>query len=174
MNTLKRSIAGLAAVAALCVFSPAALGAEPLVNEAVIQAPVRDVWRMFTTGDGIQSWMAARADIDLRIGGLMRTRYAADGPLGDEKTIVNRVLSFEPERMLSIQVERPPADFRWKKAVASMWTVVHFQPVSDASTSVRIVGMGFDDTAESREMREFFAQGNAWTLEQLRKKFAAP
>jgi uncharacterized protein YndB with AHSA1/START domain len=147
------------------------LAAEPLVHEAIIHAPVQEVWRLFTTAEGMQSWMVARADIDLRIGGLMSTRYAGDGPLGDDKTIVNRILSFEPERMLSIQVTRPPADFRWKNAVKSMWTVMYFRPMEPGTTSVRIVGLGFDSSEESRQMRAFFAEGNAWTLEQLRKRF---
>jgi uncharacterized protein YndB with AHSA1/START domain len=145
--------------------------ADALVHEGVVRAPVEEVWRLFTTGPGMESWMVGRADIDLRIGGLIRTRYAADGLLGDDKTIVNRILSFEPERMLSIQVERPPADFRWKRSIANMWTVIYFQALEGGRTNVRIVGMGFDDTEESREMRAFFGAGNAWTLEQLQKKF---
>lgn len=147
--------------------------AEPLVNEAIINAPVGEVWRLFTTAEGMQSWMAARADIDLRVGGLMRTRYADDGPLGDAKTIVNRVLSFEPERMLSIQVDRAPADFQWRDSVGGMWTVIYFQPLEPGMTNVRIVGMGFGDDETSRQMRAYFDKGNAWTLEQLQKKYWA-
>jgi len=146
---------------------------EPIVSEAIINAPVQEVWRLWTTGEGMQSWMAARADIDLRVGGLMRTRYADDGPLGDDKTIVNRILSFERERMLSIQVQTPPADFPWKQAVGDMWTVIYFQPLEPGMTNVRVVGMGFGNDEDSRKMREHFARGNAWTLERLQKKFWA-
>ena len=145
--------------------------AETRVQEAIINAPVQEVWRLFTTSDGLTSWMVARADIDLRIGGLMRTRYAADGPLGDEKTIVNRILSYEPERMLSLQVHAPPADFPWKDKIGGMWTVLYFQPLEPGMTNVRIVGMGFGEDEASLKMREFFKEGNGWTLEQLQKKF---
>jgi len=93
--------------------------AETLVQEAIVNAPVQEVWRLFTTSDGLMSWMVARADIDLRVGGLMRTRYAADGPLGDDKTIVNRILSYEPERMLSLQVHAPPPTFRGRTRSAT-------------------------------------------------------
>lgn len=162
-----------AALFALVALLPIATlrAAEPLVNEAIINAPVTEVWRLFTTAEGMQSWMVARADIELRVGGLMRTRYADDGTLGDEKTIVNRVLSFEPERMLSIQVDRAPADFKYRDSVGGMWTVIYFQPLEPGMTNVRIVGLGFGDDAVSREMRAYFGKGNVWTLEQLQKKF---
>jgi uncharacterized protein YndB with AHSA1/START domain len=149
-----------------------ARAAEPLVHEAIINAPTAEVWRLWTTSEGLQSWMVARADIDLRVGGLMRTRYE-DGTLGDDQTIVNRVLSFEPERMLSIQVQQAPAGFKFPRAVGEMWTVIYFQPLEPGMTNVRIVGMGFREDEESRAMREHFARGNAWTLEQLQKKFWA-
>lgn len=161
----------LAFVAALPISTLRA--AEPLVNEAIINAPVTEVWRLFTTAEGMQSWMVARADIDLRVGGLMRTRYADDGPLGDARTIVNRVLSFEPERMLSIQVDRAPADFQFRDSVGGTWTVIYFQPLEPGMTNVRIVGMGFGDDETSRQMRAYFDKGNAWTLEQLQKKYWA-
>lgn len=168
-NRLATAVLALAAVVPVSALR----AAEPLVNEAIINAPVTEVWRLFTTAEGMQSWMVARADIDLRVGGLIRTRYADDGPLGDPKTIVNRVLSFEPERMLSIQVDRAPADFEWRDSVGGMWTVIYFQPLEPGMTHVRIVGMGFGDDEVSRQMRSHFDQGNAWTLEQLQKKFWA-
>lgn len=156
-------------VVSMLVSVASALGAEPLVSEGIVDRPVGEVWRLWTTQAGMQSWMVKRADIDLRIGGAIRTRYADDGPLGDQKTIVNTILSYEPERMLSIKVQRAPADFAWKNAVANMWTVVYFHPLDQRRTAIRIVGMGFDDSAESRAMREFFAEGNALTIEQLRR-----
>jgi len=148
-----------------------ARAAEPIVNEAIVNAPVDEVWRLMTTGPGLESWMAAHADVDLRVGGLMRTRYEREGTLGDDRTIVNRILAFEPKRMLAVRVDRPPADFRWPNAVASTWTVIYFQPLEPGMTNVRIVGLGYDDSAESQAMREFFARGNGATLEQLQKRF---
>lgn len=178
MNTMRSTrdqrrtgmlIAGFAMLGAALLARDA--GAEPLVNEAIINAPAAEVWRMFTTKEGMESWMVAQVDIDLRVGGLIRTRYARDGALGDDRTIVHRIISFEPERMLSMQVRQPPADFPFRSSVRDMWTVVYFQPLGADMTNVRIVGLGFEENEESKEMREFFARGNARTLEQLQKKY---
>jgi len=161
---------GLAMLAATAI-GVRTVSAEPLVNEAIINAPAAEVWRMFTTKPGMESWMAAHADIDLRVGGLVRTRYERDGALGDDKTIVNQVISFEPERMLSLKVHQPPADFAFRGAIKDLWTVIYFQPLGAEMTNVRIVGLGFSESDESKKMREFFARGNSWTLEQLQKKY---
>lgn len=144
---------------------------EPLVTEAIINAPVSEVWRLFTTAEGMESWMVAHAEIELKVGGLMRTHYDPRGALGDPNTIVNEVLSFEPERMLSIRVRQPPADFPVPGAARNMWTVIYFQPLEPGMTNVRVVGLGFGGDADSLKLREHFRKGNAWTLEQLQKKF---
>jgi uncharacterized protein YndB with AHSA1/START domain len=169
-----RSAALAAAILALAgplVGPPASADSDTLVTEAIINAPVTEVWRLFTTQDGMESWMVAHAEIELKVGGLMRTHYDPNGVLGDPKTIVNQILSFEPERMLSIKVYKPPDDFPLPESVKDMWTVIYFQPLEPGMTNVRIIGLGFGDDPDSQKPREFFRKGNASTLEQLQKKF---
>ena len=112
------------------------------------------------------------ADIDLRIDGLMRANYNASGQLGDAGTIENRILAFEPERLLVIKVAKAPKRFPFPNAVQSMWTVIYLNETDTGQTRVRAVGLGFTDDPESVQMREFFQKGNDYTLESLRKRFA--
>ena len=148
-----------------------AVAAESILTEGVVDAPVAAVWAVWWTSAGLESWLAPHADIDLRVGGLMRATYDAKGVLGDAGTIVNQVLSFEPERMLSIQVAQAPAAFPFRDIVSTMWTVVYFRPTPDDRTELRIVGLGFTAAAQSQQMKAFFQQGNAYTLAQLQKRF---
>lgn len=143
-----------------------------LRHSAIIDAPVEEVWKAFTTKEGMESWMVAHAEIDLRVGGRMRTHYSPDGVIGDENTIENIILSYEPNRMLSIKVGKPPANFPFKAAVKHMWTVVHFEPVDGDRTRVTVCGMGYGDDEDSRKLRAFFDKGNDWTVKQLQAKFA--
>lgn len=146
----------------------------PLVTEGTVNAPVADVWALWTTSAGLRSWMAPLADIDLRIGGLMRVQYDPKGVLGDAKTVENRVLAYEPGRMLAIQVAKAPDDFPFRSSVGSMWTVLTFTPDGDGRTHLRIVGLGIGSDEPSKKMRSFFAQGNAYTLQLLQKRFSPP
>ena len=146
---------------------------RPLVHEGPIPAPLDQVWAAFTTKAGLESWMAFRAEIDLRIGGKMRTRYDSNGTVDDATAIENTILSFEPKRMISFRVTRAPQGFPFPNAITNMWTVVYFEAQGEKATQVREVSMGFGTDEESRKMREFFNRGNAITLEELRKHFTA-
>lgn len=144
-----------------------------IVAEAIIDAPTEAVWNAWATGGGLRSWLAPHAEIDLRVGGLMRTNYARQGSLGDSTTIENTILSLDPHRMLSIQVSQIPKGFPFPNAVQQMWTVMYFEPVGPDRTRVRVVGLGFRSDAESQRMRAFFDKGNAMTLQQLQRHFSA-
>lgn len=144
---------------------------DSLVTEGVVNAPVAAVWNAWTTSSGLKSWLAPHVDTDLRIDGLMRTNYDPKGSLGDPGTIENKILAFEPERMLSIRVAKAPETFPFKAKIGEMWTVLYFQATPDGKTLLRIVGLGFGSDQESQKMKEFFKQGNAFTLTQLQKRF---
>lgn len=167
MNRLRNALLALA----LAGLAHTAHATEPIVAEGIVDAPVAQVWAAWTTSAGLRSWLAPHAEIDLRIDGLMRSNYKAGGTLGDKDTIVNRVLAYEPLRMLSIRVAKAPDGFAFPNAVAAMWTVLYFDERAPGKTHVRIVGMGFTPDDESQRMRAAFEGGNAYTLGQLQRRF---
>lgn len=148
---------------------PMAHAADRIVSEAMIDAPVATVWAAWTTTDGLKAWLAPQADIDLRLDGLMRANYNPQGTLGDPGTIENRILAYEPERLLVIRVAQAPEGFPFRTIAGEMWTVLHFTPTPDGKTHLRVVGLGFGPGEEAQKMRAFFQQGNDFTLAQLHK-----
>jgi uncharacterized protein YndB with AHSA1/START domain len=160
---------GLLAAAAGCL-TAAAWGAEPQVTEGFVNAPVAEVWRIFTTSEGFLATGAAQAEVRLEVGGEIRSHYDPKGKLGDAETIVNEILAYEPERMLAIRIKQAPASFPHRDAVAGTWTVIYFAPAGEM-TQVRIVGLGYNDSPASQAMRKFFAEGNRWTLDHIAKPY---
>lgn len=165
---------GIATVAliALVSGSASAQNVGPIVAEGIVEAPLDSVWTAWTTSDGLRGWLAPQAEIDLRVGGLMRTNYDPAGVLGDHRTIVNEVLSYEPRRMLSIRVARAPDGFPFANAIQQMWTVVYFDEAGPDRTGLRVVGLGFRPDEESQRMRAFFESGNTATVEALQRHYA--
>ena len=141
------------------------------VNEGTVNAPVAAVWSIWTTGEGYKSLGVALADVDLRIGGLIRSHYGATGVLGDDETIENRILAFEPRRMIAIRIERTPKSFPFKEAWKKTWTVITLTDLGNNRTHIRIASMGYGTDEESMAMRKFFEAGNGSTLETLQKHF---
>lgn len=138
---------------------------------AEINAPVAQVWALFTTKEGIERWMTPLAEVDLRIGGTIRTNYNPNGTIGDEGTIVHRVLSFEPERMLSMRVEQSPAGFPHGRVIEQAWGVTYFEPLGPKRTKIRLVSAGWGEGPEWDAAEAFFEAGNEWTLDKLRALF---
>lgn len=169
---MKGALAVLGLVTVLCG-TARAQDVGPISHEGVVDGPLEQVWAAFTTTDGLRAWLAPHVDVDLRVGGLMRTNYKAEGRLGDADTIENAILSFEPQRMISIKVAKPPASFPFPNAIRAMWTALYFSPAGPNQTIVREVSMGFSADPESQKMRAFFDHGNASTLSQLQRHFAA-
>jgi uncharacterized protein YndB with AHSA1/START domain len=145
-----------------------------LMNEADIDATPAEVWDAWTTEDGFTSWAVAKAKIDLRVGGEMITSYVADSTLDDDSTIVNRILSFEPQRMLSIQNVRAPKAFKNSELFQSAWTVLYLEPLPNDRTHVRIFGMGYGEGPRWDDIYNKFKIGNEYTLKTLQEKFASP
>jgi len=166
-------IASLLAVLVLAQSSSRDAAAPPVVHSAVINASITGVWAALTTREGIESWMVPHADIDLRVGGKMRTTYNKDAVLGDDSTIENTILSYDPERMLSIRATKAPKGFPFLKALEAMWTVIYLEPADAGRTKVTVRSLGFTQDPESVEMRKFFEAGNKLTLDKLVERFAA-
>ena len=146
--------------------------AVSFVHEGTIAAPIADVWRVWSTSEGYKAVGVALADVDLRVGGLIRSRYSGDGVLGDEQTIENEILAYEPPRMIAFRIHKTPANFPFKEAWKRTWTVVTLTPIDAGHTHMRAASLGFGTDAESMTMRRFFERGNQQTLDTLTKHFA--
>lgn len=140
------------------------------VNEGVIDAPPAEVWKIWSTPEGFRTLGVSKADMDFRIGGLIRSRYG-EGELGDEETIYNRILAYEPGRMIALAIDRVPKTFPFKEAWKGTWTVLTLTDLGGGRTHLRVASLGYRDDAESRDMRAFFEHGNQSEIETLQRYF---
>jgi len=143
------------------------------VTEGVIDAPVAEVWKVFTTSEGYKALGVALAEVDFRVGGTIRSRYSADGVLGDDETIVNQIMAYEPLRMLAQRIQKPPKTFPFKEAWKQGWTVITLTDLGNGRTHLRAASVDFGTDEESQRMRSFFERGNQQTLNTLQKYFTA-
>jgi uncharacterized protein YndB with AHSA1/START domain len=146
---------------------------EPLVVEGIVQAPVAEIWRVFSTAEGYAKLGVARAEMDFRPGGLIRSTYDATKPLDGEEAIQTEILAYEPMRMVATRIHRPPKGFPFKEAWRGVWTVVTLTNLGQGRTDVRVAMMGYGADPDSQAMREFFRTGNAWVLRKLQSEYGA-
>jgi uncharacterized protein YndB with AHSA1/START domain len=172
MNLVK-SLTILSLAGVLLAPAPARAATGDIVSEAVVNAPADDVWKAWTTVEGMQSWMVGKADIDMRVGGTWRTSYNREADLAGDAAIHHRILAFDPGRMLAFQTVKTPRPFPFPSAILKTWTVVYLEPAGEGRTKVTVRMLGYGDDEESQKMRAFFETGNRATLDALVKRFAS-
>lgn len=141
------------------------------VNEGVVNAPVEEVWKVISTSEGYKVLGPALAQVDLRIGGLIRSRYKSDGPLGDDETIENLILAYEPPTMIAMRIQKTPKNFPFKQAWKNPWTVLTLVRLDNQRTLLRAASLGYGTDEESIAMKNFFQHGNQEVIENIQKHF---
>lgn len=148
------------------------IGGRTLSHSAVIHMPAEELFAHFTTAEGIvKAWSVAKARVDFRVGGQIRTAYAADADLDAPTSIVNTILAFEPNRMITIKATAPAGSPEWLELVCrEAFSVITFEPVSPRATRLTITGVGYGEGEMWDQAYAFFDKGNQWTLDQMKQK----
>ena len=149
-----------------------AAGERALQLAMDIPASPHDVFEAFATSEGFKRWAVAVARVDLRTGGEIESSYDPKAAIGDPNNIKNQIVTFIPDRLLVIRNVQAPAGFPGKDAFQKTVTVIEFEPIP-IGTRVRLTNTGYGTGSEADTVYKHFEWGNAYTLAELRKRFAA-
>jgi|GEM_PF-676955 len=163
-----------AAVALVLAVAPLAHAERTLRVETLVEAPPAEVWDSFTTSEGITSWMVPVGEVDLRVGGSYRTSYDTDTGLDGPDLIVNEILAYEPQRMITIRNVKAPEGFEHADLFQQTWSVINLEPVGTTFTRVVVTGYGYGEGAGWDAVYAKFKAGNQWTLDRLREYLDDP
>ena len=144
------------------------------VQVVIVDGPVARVWDAYTTSIGWQAWVAPLAEVDLRVGGLIRTNYDAKGTLGDANTNTLRIVNYVPERVLTLQadVSKNWPEFM-KSEAGNLYNVILFTPLGDHRTRITSYGTGMKDDERFRQLIGYFAKANAMLYRRLQEYVAS-
>lgn len=116
--------------------------------DIVIKAPAEKVWWAWTTREGIKSFFAPDADIDLRVLGKYEILFAPYAPAGRRGAEGNLVLAIQEGKMLSFTWDAPP----------------NFPEIRKQRTSVVIRLVRLDQNTTKVEFRQTgWGEGEDWT-----------
>jgi len=132
-----------------------------LIQEVRISVPIEKVWVAYTTKQGWESWAVPMAEVNWKVGGLIRTRYDTKGKIGEAGTIVNHIVNYVPMRLITLQAELSPhfPEFMQKDA-KDFYNVIVFNKIDDYHTKVESFGIGYKDTEEYHSLMKFFIPAN--------------
>lgn len=165
---MRRSVSLAVAAVAASVLSTAGASTasvvsskpEPIILQAMVEAPPARVWQALTTPEGVHSFFSEQALVEPKIGGAYEMYFAPENPVGFKGTEGVRILAMEePSRFfISWNAPRSYPQYRDQK------TVVEFElePVGESRTLVRLTHSGWGRGPGWGQVRDYF--GNAWKV----------
>lgn len=123
-------------------------------------APLEAVWQALTTPRGLAAWLGAEPKVDLALNGTI-THSSAPGT----EPIVERILAFDPGRMLATRLDLPPALEPTLGVVEQTWTVTRLEALDAGGTRVTRTMLGWQSGREWDTAARFF---EAQTTQQMK------
>jgi uncharacterized protein YndB with AHSA1/START domain len=138
-----------------------------------VAAPPQTVWERLSTAEGWKRFAVKSAWVDFRTGGVIETSYKPDAVQGAPENIRNRIEAYVPGRLLVIRNVQAPPDFANAEAFAQTLTILEVRPVRAGASAVTLTAVGFRPGSKAfDDLYSMFRQGDAWTLNELRKSFS--
>ena len=123
-----------------------------------VSAPIADVWKAWTTSEGVNGFLGVRATVELRVGGKYEWLFDDKAPEGQAGSEDCKVLSYLPEKMLSFEWNAPPTlpNARRQRTVV----VILFDEKTPGQTTIDFTQFGFGMSEEWDKTFEYF--NRAW------------
>lgn len=138
-----------------------AAGELILVETVLVAAPVGKVWDAYTTASGYAAWAAPVVQVDLRLGGTIRTHYNPKAKIGDPHTNTLRIINYVPRKLLTLQAD---ISENWPEVLKSqashLYNVILFEELANNRTRIVSYGLGYRDSKEMRDLMNFFIHAN--------------
>jgi uncharacterized protein YndB with AHSA1/START domain len=131
-----------------------------LEKAVLVEATPQQVWRAWTTVEGVKTFFAPDARIELQPNGRYEILFDLDAPEGKRGSEGCKILSYASEPMLSFSWGAPPK-FEKSRAENAQWVVLFFLQVGDSRTLVRLLEFGWKDSAESEQGLQLLRQSLA-------------
>jgi uncharacterized protein YndB with AHSA1/START domain len=126
--------------------------------ETTVNASVAEVWKVWTTEEGIKSFFAPGCKIDLRVSGAYEMHFAPDAPVGQRGGDGNVILAIQPLKMLSFTWNAPPSLPNVRQQHTSV--VLRFKDLGNNTTKITLAETGWGEGEEWDKAFEYFS--HAW------------
>jgi uncharacterized protein YndB with AHSA1/START domain len=144
------------------------------VLQLSITVPMKknEVWKLFTTDEGLQSWIAPVAKIDMKTGGSIRTNYDKTKSVDDSTAIRLDIINYLEYEMLTLKVNLNnsfPAEV--KKQDNNLQEIIQFADSGNGQTKIISTMVGWGQGRDWDSAYSFFEKGNDWTCKEILKLF---
>ncbi|MGI9265015.1 MAG: SRPBCC family protein [Gammaproteobacteria bacterium] len=140
-----------------------------ILKTVMVEAPVEQVWEAWTTENGLQSFFARRAIVELQTDGRYELLFFPENPEGQRGEEGARLLAIEPDQRLVFTWSAPP---NWPR-IREMRTVVEvtLSSIEEGQTEVRLRHTLWGDGPDWDEVFTYFDGAWSVVLKRLAYRF---
>ncbi|HEY5893108.1 MAG TPA: SRPBCC domain-containing protein [Chthoniobacterales bacterium] len=153
----------------LMIAHPVFAAEKTIAVEVIAKAPVEDVWRAWTTTDGVKSFFAPDANVELRVDGPFEIFFNPFAKPGEKGADGMRIIGFQENKMLSFTWNAPPhlPEARKQRSVV----IVRLAREGDDTTRVTLHHVGWGEGGEWDKAYEYFSKAWPNVLKSLQTRF---
>ena len=168
---MKKMLIVLFTLLGVVASSCAAAQERTISKEVVVKAPAAEVWKAWTTKEGLQSFFAPEAVVEPRPGGPFEIHFNPYAPAGSKGAEGTRILAVQENRMISFTWDAPP--YFPQIRGQNTYVTVRMKPVDDTQTRVTLVHGGWGDGGQWDQVYTYFDKAWGTVLGNLQRRFAA-
>jgi uncharacterized protein YndB with AHSA1/START domain len=147
-------------------------GSHTLIHEAVVNAPISQVWDAISTPEGWRGWAVPVARTVDGNPDLLETSYDKSAAPAGPGTIRQLFVARIPGRMLAFRTVKAPEGFADFETFAKVVNIFELEAMGPGRTRVTLTGSPYPDTEAGRRLLAMFARGNRLSLDMLERRFA--
>jgi len=140
---------------------PPGFSGRRLHKAVEVPASPVEVWKAWTTKEGLRSFLAPEARVALEIGGSFEPLFEPTFPPGSQGGEGLQILSYLPHEMLSFTWNAPPEHLTIRQLYHT-WVVVRFLPIGADRTRVVLDHLGWGTGEKWDKVYAYF--DHAWDL----------
>jgi uncharacterized protein YndB with AHSA1/START domain len=155
---------------ALAGGAPAEAKDRVLRAEVDLAATPAEVWKAWTTAEGIATFFAPAGQVDLRVDGTYDVWFNPSGPPGQRGAEGMRILDVDAPRRFAFTWNAPPTipAIRGRRNVV----ILDLAPLDGSRTRLRFTQLGWGDGAEWDQAYDYFDHAwNAVVFPRLVRRF---
>jgi len=140
-----------------------------LHKEKTVPGTAEEVWSIWTTTAGVNSFLSPEAKVEFRIGGPFEIYFNTEAPDGEKGSEDCRFLSYIPNRMISFEWNAPPSFGRLRGQRTQV--VIHFEQVEEGKVKVIFDHLGWGKGVDWDKLYDYFDKAWSYVLNNLEKRF---
>ncbi len=130
-----------------------------IVEKAKLHCSTAKAFEMFTSNQGLESWLTVKADVEPQVGGKYELFWEPDDP-ENNSTLGCKILAIDKPNSINFEWKGPKQYKHFMNNVRPLSNVTVVFTAEGEQTQVTLIHTGWRDDQEWEEARQYFI--NAW------------